>query len=80
MRDKGYEEITKTDWRYTSVYLNMAYTHYMWAEIDKAYENVKVAYSLCKKGSDIMLEALVLLFYSFVLFERGDILGFRKKN
>jgi len=79
MRDKGYEEITKTDWRYTSVYLNMAYTHYMWAEIDKAYENVKVAYSLCKKGSDIMLEALVLLFYSFVLFERGDILGSEKK-
>jgi LuxR family maltose regulon positive regulatory protein len=79
MRDKGYEEITKTDWRYTMVYLNMAYTHYMWAEIDKAYENVKVAYSLCKKGSDIMLEASVLLFYSFVQFERGDILGSEKK-
>ena len=75
MRVKGYEEITKTDWRYTSVYLNMAYTHYMWAEIDKAYENVKIAHSLCKKGSDIMLEALVLLFYSFVLYERGDLPG-----
>jgi LuxR family transcriptional regulator, maltose regulon positive regulatory protein len=79
MKDKGYEEITKTDWRYTSVYLNMAYTHYMWAEIDKAYEKVKVAYSLCKKGSDIMLETSVLLFYSFIEFERGDMLGSGKK-
>jgi LuxR family transcriptional regulator, maltose regulon positive regulatory protein len=79
MRDKGYEEITKTDWRFTSVYLNMAYTHYMWAEIDKAYENVKVAHSLCKKGSDIMLEASVLLFYSFIMFERGDVLDSEKK-
>ena len=79
MRDKGYEGITKTDWRYTSVYLNMAYSHYMWAEIEKAYENVKIAHSLCKKGSDIMLEASVLLFYSFIQFERGDILGSEKK-
>jgi LuxR family maltose regulon positive regulatory protein len=79
MKDNGYEEITKTDWRYTSVYLNMAYSHYMWAEIDKAYENVNIAYSLCKKGSDIMLEASVLLFYSFIQFERGDMLGSGKK-
>jgi len=79
MRDKGYEGITKTDWRYTSVYLNMAYSHYMWAEIEKAYENVKIAHSLCKKGSDIMLEASVLLFYSFIQFECGDILGSEKK-
>jgi LuxR family transcriptional regulator, maltose regulon positive regulatory protein len=79
MRDKGYEEITKTDWRYASLYLNMAYTHYMWAEIDKAYENLKIAHYLCKKGSDIMLEAMVMLFYSFVLYEIGDIPGSEKK-
>jgi LuxR family transcriptional regulator, maltose regulon positive regulatory protein len=79
MRNKGYEDITKTDWRFTSVYFNMAYSHYIWAEIDKAYENVKFAYSLSKKGSDIMLEASVLLFYSFILFERGDLLGAEKK-
>jgi LuxR family maltose regulon positive regulatory protein len=79
MKDKGYEEITKTDWRYTSVYLNMAYSHFMWAETDKAYENVKVAYSLCKKGSDVMLEASVLLFFSFIQFERGDVLDSGRK-
>ena len=75
MRDKGYIEVTKTDWTYTSVYLTLAYSHYMWAEIDKAYENVKITYGLCKKGSDLMLEASVLILYSMVLYVRGDILG-----
>ncbi|MBK7712341.1 MAG: hypothetical protein IPJ37_16320 [Bacteroidales bacterium] len=79
MRDKGYDKITKTDWRFTSVYLNMAYTHYMWAEFDKAYENVNVAYSLSKKGSDIMLDASVLLFYSFIQYERGELLDSEEK-
>jgi LuxR family maltose regulon positive regulatory protein len=79
MRDKGYGEITKTDSSYTSVHLHLAYTQYVWAELDKAYENIKVTYSLCKKGSDIMLEATVLMFYSMVLHERGDISGSEKK-
>lgn len=79
IRDKGYVEITKTDSTYTSVYLTLAYTQYMWVELDKAYENIKVTYSLCKKGSDIMLKATVFMFYSMVLYVRGDILGSEKK-
>jgi LuxR family maltose regulon positive regulatory protein len=79
MRDKGYVEITKTDWTYASVYLTMAYTQYMWIELDKAYENIKVTDSLCKKGSDIMLKATVSMVYSMVLYVRGDISGSEKK-
>ena len=79
MRDKGYLEITKTDWTFTSVYLTLAYTQFIWVELNEAYENIKVADSLCKKGSDIMLKALVLMAYSMVLYERGDILGSEKK-
>ena len=79
MSDKGYVEITKTDWTYTSVYLTMAYTQYMWVELDKAYENIKVTDSLCKKGSDIMLKATVSMVYSMVLYVRGDISGSEKK-
>jgi len=79
MRDQGYVEITKTDWTYTSVYLTLAYTQYMWIELDKAYENIKVTYSLCKKGSDIMLKATVMMVYSMVLYVRGDITGSETK-
>jgi LuxR family maltose regulon positive regulatory protein len=79
MRDKGYEEIMKSDWTYASVYLTMAYTQYIWADLDKAYENVKVIYSLCKEGRDIMLEISVIMLYSMVLYERGDIPGCETK-
>lgn len=79
MKNKGYEEIIKTDWTYTGIYLIMAYTQYIWAEFDKAYENLKITYRLCKKGNDIMLEASVLMLYSVVLFERGDIPDSEKK-
>ena len=75
MREKGYEEITKLDWTYVIIYVTMAFTEYMWAEIDKAYENIKVLHSLCKGESDIMLKISVIMIYSSVLYERGDIQG-----
>ena len=44
----------------------------MWGNSDEAYVNVKKAYELSRKGNDIMLEILVLILYSMVLFERGE--------
>lgn len=79
MRAKGYSEITKTDWSYAGLYTIMGSTQQMWADINGAYENVKIAYSLSKKSGDIMLETSVLMLYSIVLHDLGDDLGSEEK-
>jgi LuxR family maltose regulon positive regulatory protein len=72
MKNEGYSEIIKADWSYAGFFAIIGNTHYMWGNIDEAYEYVKKAYELSKKGKDIMLEILVLILYSIVLQERGE--------
>lgn len=79
MKRKGYLEITKADWSYAGLYTILAGTQHMWADIDEAYKNVKIAYSLCRESKDIMLEISVLILYSLVLHERGDRTGSERK-
>jgi LuxR family transcriptional regulator, maltose regulon positive regulatory protein len=79
MKTKGYVEITRTDWSYAGLYAILGSTQQMWADTEKAYENVKIAYNLSKKSGDIMLETSVLMLYSIVLHDLGDDLGSEKK-
>ncbi len=73
MKDKGYSEIARTEWTYAALYFIMGVSQLMWADIDHAYQNIKIAYDLCKSGRDIYLKIFILMVYSIVLKERGDI-------
>ena len=79
MQESGYSQLTKAEWTYAGMFLMMAGAHIMWADIDSAYENVKIAYDLSKKGGDLMLKTFVLLNYSCVLHFRGDTTEAEKK-
>jgi LuxR family transcriptional regulator, maltose regulon positive regulatory protein len=72
MKDKGYSEIARTEWTYAALYLIMGVSQLMWADMDRAYENLKVAYDLCKSGKDIYLKIFILMVYTIVLKDRGD--------
>ena len=72
LKDKGYSEISKTEWTFAALYFNIGITHFMWAEMDEAYENIKIAYNVCKSGKDIYLKIFILMFYTFMLLNRGE--------
>jgi LuxR family maltose regulon positive regulatory protein len=73
INESGYLQITKAEWTYAALYHIIGVTQYMWADMDKAVENLKIAYSLCEQGKDIYLKVSVLMVYSIVLRERGEI-------
>ena len=73
MKDKGYSEIAKTEWTFAALYFIMGVSQFMWADMDRAYENIKIAYDLSKRGRDIYFKIFILMVYSIVLKERGDI-------
>jgi LuxR family transcriptional regulator, maltose regulon positive regulatory protein len=72
MKDKGYSEIARSEWTYAALYLIMGVSQLMWADMDRAYENLKIAYELCKSGRDIYLKIFILMVYTIVLKDRGD--------
>ena len=72
MKDKGYSEIARTEWTYAALYFIMGVSQFMWADMDRAHENIKIAYDLCKSGKDIYLKIFILMVYTIVLKERGD--------
>ena len=72
MNDKGYSEIAKTEWTFAALYFIMGVSQFMWADLDGAYANIKIAYDLAKIGSDIYLKIFILMVRSIILKERGD--------
>jgi len=72
VKDKGFSEIARTEWTYAALYLIMGVSQFMWADMDRAYENLKIAYDLSKSGRDIYLKIFILMVYTIVLKERGD--------
>jgi len=72
MKEKGYLQITRTDWTYAALYFIMGVTQFIWSDIDKAVEDLKIAYGLCKSGRDVYLKIFVLMVYSIVLKELGN--------
>lgn len=72
MNDIGYNEVTRTDWTYAPLYLIMGVSELGWAEFDKAYENIKTAYYLSKKGNDNFFKIYVSIIYSVILHYQGN--------
>ena len=72
MKDKGYSEIVKAEWSYAALFLIMGITEFMWADIDRANENIKIAYDLSKKGKDIFLRIFILMIYTVILRDLND--------
>ena len=73
MNERGYSQLSKAEWTYAALYFIMGISHFTWADMDRAYENIKIAYGLCKSGKDIYLNIFILMFYSFLLKMREDI-------
>lgn len=70
--DLGYAEMTKIEWTYAPLYQIMGVTELGWAEFDKAYEHLRIAYNLSKKGNDIFFKIYVSVIYSIILNYQGD--------
>jgi LuxR family maltose regulon positive regulatory protein len=79
MNDKGYSEIAKVEWTYAGLFLIMGITEFMWADLDRANENIKTAYDLSKKGKDIYPQIFILMVYTVILGEL-DVLESEKKS
>lgn len=73
MKDKGYSDIAKTEWTYAALYFIMGITEFMWADIDRGYENMTIAYNLSKKGKDIYLRIFILMVYTVLLHELDEV-------
>lgn len=72
IKERGYLQLTKSEWTYTGIYFIMGITEFSRAEFDKAIENIKTAYNLSKGVKDIYLRILPLMVYAYVLKELGD--------
>ena len=79
MKINGYSEIAKVEWTYAALFLIMGITEFMWADIDRANENLKIAYALSKKGKDIYPQIFTLMVYTAML-EELDVLELEKKS
>ena len=79
MQESGYGQLTKAEWSFSGLYTLMAAAQFFWADLDNAYENIKIAYDLSKKSGDLMSKTFVLLNYSNLLHWRGDIKESEKK-
>jgi LuxR family maltose regulon positive regulatory protein len=79
MKERGYSQIAKTEWTYAGLFIVMASTQAVWANMDKAHEYIKIAYDLSKTTKDISIKIPILMLYSIVLYECGDTTGAEKK-
>ncbi len=78
IKESGYSQITKSESTYAGVYSMMAGIESMRTDFDDALENIKTAYSLCKKESNNTIKVHVIVIYSFILYGRGDVAGVKK--
>ena len=78
IKEGGYSQITKSESTYAGVYSMMAGIESMRTDFDDALENIKTAYSLCKKESNNTIKVHVIVIYSFILYGRGDVAGVKK--
>jgi LuxR family transcriptional regulator, maltose regulon positive regulatory protein len=79
MKKRGYSQIAKTEWTYAGLFTVMASSQAAWANMDKAHEYIKIAYDLCKTTKDLSIKIPILMIYSIVLHQCGDITGSEKK-
>jgi LuxR family maltose regulon positive regulatory protein len=68
----GYSEIARNEWTYAALFLIMGVSEFMFADLDRGYENLKIAYGLSKKGKDIYLQIFILMVYTALLRELDE--------
>ncbi len=71
IKQRGYLQITKAEWTYAALYFIMGISQFIWSDMEKAFENIKIAYDLSKDGKDLFLRAYILMVYSAILHETG---------
>jgi LuxR family transcriptional regulator, maltose regulon positive regulatory protein len=72
MNKRGYSQLATTEWTYAGVYIHMASSLLLWAEIEKAQEYAKIAYDLSKSCKDITMKLPILIIYTGLFFASGD--------
>jgi LuxR family maltose regulon positive regulatory protein len=72
IKDRGYAHLTKAEWTFASLYLIMGITESMWVKMDKAFDNIQIAYDLSKDAKDVYLKTMILMIYTSLLNIRGD--------
>jgi LuxR family maltose regulon positive regulatory protein len=69
IKEKGYLQLTRAEWTYAALYHIMGVSQLAWADLDQAFENIKIAYDLSKNGKDIFLRTFVLMIYAAIHLE-----------
>lgn len=72
LKTRGYSSITKADWTYAPLYFILGITELIWVQLDKSYENIRIAYELSKDGNDLFMKVFILMVYSVTLHEQGN--------
>ncbi|MBK6963043.1 MAG: hypothetical protein IPH20_03685 [Bacteroidales bacterium] len=72
MKERGYAQIAKAEWTFAALYLIMSITESMWANLEKAFDHIKIAYHLSRDARDIFLRVMVLIMYSSMHRLTGD--------
>lgn len=70
--EKGFHGLTVAEPAYAALYHIMGGTEYMWGNSEKGMVHIKKAYELSLKANDIYLRTLILMVYTFILYDVGD--------
>jgi LuxR family maltose regulon positive regulatory protein len=72
MKDRGYAQLAKAELAFAALYLILGITEMMWANFDKAIENIQIAFDLSRHVKDIYLKVMILMIHSSLLEMIGD--------
>ena len=78
MKESGYSQIAKSECTFAGLYTSMAGIELMRTDLDDAFSNIKIAYSLSKNDSNNSNKVSAILIYALILYGRGDTAGFNK--
>ncbi len=73
IKNRGYGKLAETEWTFAALYLILGITESMWVQMDKAFNNIQIAYNLTKCGNDVYIKTMALMIYASLLDQRGDI-------
>ena len=72
IKKRGYAQIAKAEWTFAALYLIMSITESMWADTEKAFDHIKIAYQISRDAKDIFMRVMILMMYSSLLRMTGD--------
>jgi LuxR family maltose regulon positive regulatory protein len=72
IKERGYAQIARAEWTFAALYLIMGITESMWANMDKAFDNIQIAYNLSRDVKDIYMKIMISISYSSLLSMHGD--------